>query len=256
MSDTIIDRDAIAHRIRSLLAKTVENGATEAEALAAAAKARAIMDAHRLSQSDIEVQDEPIDQELVDRPVDQKSAAVDACLFGIDAYCGVQTWFRTGFKTGAVGSGSAWKRRLVIFGLRSDVQMAKYLYQMIAASIRLETAKFAAANKDNWRDAAVTRKLNQSFQVGMARRVNQRLTDMAKDANATAKTSDGTALVVVKNAVVAEAYANLNLSFGRAPAGLRAFDHGAYHAGRAAGDRVNLSRPVSGAAQGRIGKED
>jgi len=249
MSDINTDRDAIAHRIRSLLAKTVENGATEAEALAAATKARAIMDAHRLTQSDIEVQEEPIDQELVDRPVDQKSAAVDACLHGIDAYCGVETWFRSG------RSNDVWKRRLVIFGLRSDVQMAKYLYQMIASTIRLETAKFARDNQNVWRDAATTRKLNQSFQVGMARRVGQRLVELAASANATAKTSDGTALVVVKNAVVQQAYANLNLNFGRAPAGLRAFDHGAYHAGRAAGDRVNLSRPVSGAAQGRIGNK-
>jgi hypothetical protein len=251
MSD-INARDAIAHRIRSLLAKTVENGATEAEALAAAAKARAIMDAHRLSQSDIEVQEEPIDLELVDRPVDHKSAAVDACLYGIEAYCGVETWFRTSFDNGT----KVRKRRLVIFGLRSDVQMAKYLYQMIAASIRLETAAFARANQNSWRDAPTTRKINQSFQVGMARRVGQRLSELAQTANATAKTSDGTALVVVKNAVVQQAFADLGLTMGRGLAGLKAFDHGAYHAGQAAGDRVNLSRPIDGAAQGRIGNKE
>ena len=71
------DKDAIAHKIRSLLAKTVENGATEAEAMLAAEKARKIMDEHRLTQTDIEIEAEEIEDITFERPRNQKLAAVD-----------------------------------------------------------------------------------------------------------------------------------------------------------------------------------
>ena len=42
------ERSKIAARIRALLAKTVENGCTEAEALSAAAKVAELLDRHDL----------------------------------------------------------------------------------------------------------------------------------------------------------------------------------------------------------------
>ena len=57
---TEIDREVVARRVRALLEKTTSNGCTEAEALAAAEKARALMDAYRLTQSDLEIAAEPI----------------------------------------------------------------------------------------------------------------------------------------------------------------------------------------------------
>lgn len=257
MSDNT--RETIANRIRNLLAKTVENGCTEAEALAAAEMARRIMDQHRLSQSDLEVQEEPIDEELVDRPTDRKICAADLCLYGLDAYCGVETWYRE--TQGRDKNGyHKWVRKLVIFGLKSDVQMATYLYRMIASAIRVESDRHIQDNPvyhDDWLSPAQkahrTIKVKQSFQVGMGRRLGQRLNEMAKAANATAKTSSGTSLVVVKSAMVKEAYEALGLKFGRASKGPSAYDDNAYLAGKAAGDRVNLGRPVGGANAKQIG---
>jgi uncharacterized protein DUF2786 len=239
-------REAIAHRIRSLLAKTVENGATEAEALAAAAKARQIMDAHRLTQSDIEIQAEPIDKEFVERGSDQKMTATDLILYGLDAYCGVKTWFNATHHNGK------FVRRLVIFGLRSDVEMARYIYQLVDAAIERETKLFAANPANRGFDATETRRINTSFRIGMARRIRERLHEMARELDTVAKTATGTALVVVKNAVVDDAYKALGLRLGRGSSGPRARDHGAYAAGKAAGDRVNLNRPIGGAPTGRL----
>lgn len=249
MSDTNTQahREAVAARIRALLAKTVANGATEHEALAAAAKARQIMDAHRLTQSDVEVQAEPIETEYLDRPTTQKVAAVDLMLHGLEKYCGVETWYNNRYDPKLGRS----VRRLAIFGLKSDVEMARYLYQMVAATIRIEADRYIAANRPP-RDPALTPAeqahltiaVSKSFQVGMGRRIGQRLHEMAQEANATAKTSSGTALVVVKNAVVADAYAALGLKLSGGLSGPRATNHAAWQAGRAAGDRVNLGRPV------------
>jgi hypothetical protein len=45
--------ELVGRRIRGLLSKTTENGATEAEAMLAAAKARELMDKYRLTLTDV-----------------------------------------------------------------------------------------------------------------------------------------------------------------------------------------------------------
>jgi hypothetical protein len=245
------NRDAIAAKIRALLAKTTENGCTEAEALAAAAVARRLMDQHRLSQSDVEIEAEPIDTALVDRPTAQKLSPVDYTLHGIDAYCGVKTWFSTRIDT---TSGQV-RMCVKILGLKADVEMARYLYGMLADAIRIEGEHYVVQFKaDRWgASSAETKRVKQTFQVAMASRINSRLKEMAETANEVAKTSNGTALVVVKEAAVDAAFAALNLRFGRSSRGLSmSGGHSAANAGRAAGDRVNLSRPVGGGHQGRL----
>lgn len=240
MSDT---QDDIARRVRGLLNKTVANGCTEAEALAAAQAARRIMDAHRLTQSDIEIEAEPIDDIWIDRPTAHKLAAVDLCATGISRYCGTKSWYD--FKNH--------KRMWRVIGLKADTEMARYLYEMLASTIAREMAHFAKYNRvAYYRDAAETRRINQSFSVGMARRINSRLHEMAKAAEATAVTSTGTALVVVKDHAVSGYFDTLGIKFSGSLGGPKARHEHAYNAGREAGNRVNLSRPVAGAAQGRI----
>lgn len=242
--------EAVANRIRGLLAKTTENGATEAEALAAAAKARELMDRYRLTQSDIEIEAEPIDDIWIERPTAQKLSAVDLCATGISKYCGTKSWYE--YKNH--------KRMWRVIGLKADTEIARYLYEMLASTIRIETDRFIRTNpveKLDWKTPAEnahrTIRVKQSFSVGMARRINGRLHEMARAAETKAKTSTGTALVVVKDHAVSGYFDTLGIKFSGSLDGPKAFSHSAYDAGRAAGNRVNLSRPVGGQAQGRIG---
>ena len=193
-------------RIRGLLAKTIENGATEAEAVAAAGKARELMDRHRLQMTDIEIREEPVVKEKFDRPTRVKLTAVDGCRRGIERYCGVRVWWQMKFirdetfrkgrtfvrdRDGKVYSGE-WRRKLVIFGLKADVEMAHYLYDLIAGAIRVELERSGYRSRDD----------RASFQVGMAARINGRLISMAHALTPRAKTATGTALVVVKNQIL------------------------------------------------------
>lgn len=238
MSD---QQEDIARRVRALLNKTVANGCTEAEALAAAQAARRIMDQHRLTQSDVQIEAEPIDDIWIDRPTAQKLAAVDLCCAAISKYCGTKSWYE--YKGG--------KRMWRVIGLKADTAMAKYLYEMLATTIARETAVFRITLRNNDYPAN-TRQLTQSFSVGMAHRISRRLREMADAANATAVTSTGTALVVVKDHTVSAAFDALGIKLSGSLGGPKARSAGAYTAGRAAGDRVNLSRPVAGQGQGRL----
>ena len=185
----------------------------------------------------------PIEDMMFEARNAEKLAAVDLCLFGIDAYCGVKTWYMWRF-----GSGLKGVRQVRMLGLPADCEMAKYLYLLIAQAIDGEVKAFAVKGYN----AADTRRINQSFSVGMARRVRDRLEQMARELEPVAVTATGTALVVVKGALVEHAFAELGLKMSRGSRGPQARDHGAYAAGRAAGDRVNLSRPISGAAQHQL----
>ena len=56
------ERDRLKARIAALLAKTVENGCTEGEALSAAAKVAELLDRHALSLSDVEIRESPCER--------------------------------------------------------------------------------------------------------------------------------------------------------------------------------------------------
>ncbi|HYL75768.1 MAG TPA: hypothetical protein VEU96_16265 [Bryobacteraceae bacterium] len=77
----------------------------------------------------------------------------------------------------------------------------------------------------------------------MAVRINERLSSMAAAAEGRATTACGTALVVVKNAIVEDAFGKLGMHL-RIHQGPPITDPTAYRAGRSAGDDVNLNRPL------------
>jgi hypothetical protein len=250
------DAETIARRVRGLLSKTVENGCSEQEAMTAATMARRLMDQYRLSQTDVEIEAEPIADELIDRPTPQGAAAVDHCLWGIDAYCGVKTWFSSSYGTGKR------IRKIRMLGLKPDVEMGAYLYKMLASAIETETNRYMAevkaairSGERPWLDSTGTRRESSTFQVQMAYRINQRLKDMAKALEPTAMTATGTALVVVKDHAVSAAFGKLGIKLTGGSSGMSSWsgsNRSAADAGRAAGDRVNLSHPVTGGATRRI----
>ena len=85
----------------------------------------------------------------------------------------------------------------------------------------------------------------------MAARVADRLEAMhrERDANVAAQRSTGTALILVKQQVVEDAFRETEIRLV-ATAGLsRARLNGAFRHGLAAGDRVNLNRPVGDAGR-------
>jgi hypothetical protein len=86
----------------------------------------------------------------------------------------------------------------------------------------------------------------------MARRINFRLLQMAREREPVVKTASGTALVVVKDRLVSDAFDRLGIKFGRGLAGMQWRSRDAYAAGQLAGDKVNLGRPISAAPRHRI----
>ncbi len=73
------DLDKLTARIQALRAKTIDNGCTEDEALAAAAKVAELLDRYDLSLSDVELRAEPC-QQLAFETGRKKRIPLDGCV--------------------------------------------------------------------------------------------------------------------------------------------------------------------------------
>jgi len=221
---------AIAARVRALLSKTTEAGATEAEALSAATKARELMDKYQLSLSDTELEAEGASRVNIEADSRVQFSIQQNLAMRVAAYCDCRVW-----QSGGKG--------LNFFGLQSDSAFASFLCVSLAGFVQRSAVE--------WALRAEGAGDQRGFMAGAESRINQRLRELTaarqqQDASQ-ALSASGRSLIVVKNAIVEREFAKLGLSLGKSRVGRGAVtDSGAYSAGRAAGDRASFGRPISG----------
>ena len=238
----------IKARIRALADKTVANGCTEAEAMAAADMVGRLLERYALSMDEIEVRAARCVQAEV--PIGgQRRRPIDGCVPAIARFCDCKVWLARGSRQTPGDPGS----RYVFFGFETDTALATYLFTVIDRAVATECAGFKRANP---RLRAVRlRRAATSFQHGVVARVAARLDAMhgAREAAVGAQRAGGTALIVAKHRVVEEAFRETDVRLVSMGAiGPRVIAH-AYREGLAAGDRVNLNRPVAGGAVELLG---
>lgn len=214
------NRLAAMQRIRALLAKTVDNGCTESEALAAAVKVGELMDRYGITYSDLELKSERCRKHTAtDRYHD-----VNLVSAAIGRFCSCDAWFNGG--------------GITYFGFTIDVLIANYLTSLCRSAMEVEFERFFQSNARP-RDQK-KRFLRKPFMVAMADRLSERFDEMLSSREATATTANGTSLVVVKKAIVEEQLKALGMKFTSTRAPRYRDNAAARTAGQAAGDRVNL----------------
>src|SRR5256885_439383 len=107
--------DGLKARIQALRAKTIENGCTESEALAAAAKVAELLDRYDLSLTDIEIRETPCEQRAFETQR-KKRVPLDGCVGAIALFCDCRVWRE---------KNAGGEARYVFFGLRTDVEVAQ-----------------------------------------------------------------------------------------------------------------------------------
>ena len=237
-------------RIKALTEKTVANGCTEAEAMAAADMVGRLLERYALSMDEIEIRTARCVQAEV--PLGgRRRRPIDGCVPTIARFCDCKVWLarppapdpeQPDFDRMQSGS------RYVFFGFETDTVLATYLFAVIDRAVITETAVFKQLNP-RFRGVRL-RQASASFQHGVVARVSERLDVMhrARDAAVRAQRSTGTALILAKNRVVEDAFRETDVRLMSMSATGRRVITTAFRAGWAAGDRVNLNRPVSGDA--------
>jgi hypothetical protein len=246
--------------IRDLLNKTVENGATEAEALAAFEKANELMLQYDISIEDAQqVRDDTYG--ALKRQYGKGSARRRTWHEAIDLAMPIATF------TGTEVWRSPREGTVHYFGRKQDVELAHYLLDLCINTCESEWQAFRQLHTlrneygiSQGGDTSIRGR--KSFLRGMIHRMSDRLYKLAAERQAAmAQTEKSRALVVVKQQVVAEKFraykAQSGLRLVSSGTQRRTYSHGAnYAAGQAAGDRVNFGTGVGQAGSaGRLGRD-
>ncbi len=239
-------------RIKALTDKTVANGCTEAEAMSAAEMVGRLLERYALSMDEIEVRSARCVQVEVHLG-SRRRRPIDGCVPAIARFCDCKVWLAP---AGRPDPDDPYKPlagiRYIFFGFETDTSLAAYLFAVIDRAISHEISTFKLYNPRL--RAEKLRRASASFQHGLVARVAARLEKMhdEREAAVRAQRATGTALMLVKQTVVDDAFAETKIRLVTIQAVNRPVVTSAYRAGLMAGDRVNLNRPMTGEGRGLL----
>lgn len=246
-------------KIKALAAKTVEAGCSEHEAMHAAEMVGRLLDQFNLSMDEIDIREEVC--VLGEVPTGSKRRMpIDMAVVPIARFCDVKTWH----SKREVGT-----TVYCFYGFEPDVAMAVHLFTVVAAAVRAESATFKGSKPyavagNRWLATA-------SFQRGLVDRIGDRLaqlkakrqSDMERDERVKAQAAQdaferavaagepppqhvarGTLMVLKGQIVEREFESTLGITLTKAREVWFRVDECAFEAGRTAGERVNLNRPI------------
>jgi hypothetical protein len=218
--------DAVIQRILALRAKTVDRGCTEEEAMSAAAKVAELLARHDLSLDEVGVRNANCAGAAVETN-HRRRGPIDACVQPVAMFCDCRAWSEDN-ADGAL--------RYVFFGLRADVEAARFLHDLIETTFETESAAFRKGGIYNGHQGAHRRASLKSFQIGLANGIADKLDRLKTARTANAAATTGFDLVAVKHSVVDDEMERLGLRFTTKTSSSRRLVHGdAYEAGKTVG---------------------
>lgn len=225
-----INRDNLLGKVRALMAKTVDNGCTEEEALAALAKARAMMDAYEISEDELNLTKEEKAVLRSEPPGTRDAHKIKFYLAkAVSEFCECKVWRNH-------------HGGLTFCGLRSDAQFATWLLDSLAIYVQGALVKHLAESIAAPGDR---RQVINGFVIGCTSRISQRLGELLEQSRVIAP-ANSRALVLVKSTAVAEKMREHGITLAKGRSSRASYDPNSYRAGRAAGDGASFGRPVSG----------
>jgi hypothetical protein len=229
------NRQKLLDKIKALLSKTVDNGCTEAEAMTALSMAQAMIDAHEITEDEINQtkQESAIRAEMKDMRDPHHIRAL-LCV-RISEFTNTKVW-RSEYKSQ--------KYKYNFVGLQSDVDFAMWLLETLTMFVQRELKSYIWNGGHTALEPSMKRRVINGFVHGCASRINQRLNELINQGAVNAS-SNGNALVVVKNELIERKMKELGIQLRDTRNRGSRVEPNAYGAGRAAGDRATFGRPVS-----------
>lgn len=263
--DQTLELQAVKRKIRGLLEKKPENGATEGEFMLAMKKVGELLLQYNLNMNEVLLREQP----CVTKTFQSGSMKRDVLWIvssGLAKFLGLKHWY-TRWHDGI---------RWTFFGLEHDVEMALYLCDFIQKAEATAVKEFKGT--DTYKQFMGNRKIaSNSFKNGFGYNISSRLFEMAREAEVEerkaheyhaqkaredgvmiettdaakaehARQTTGTALITLAKAkFIEEEFKKSGPKLRYTRSYSKARTHGgSYCAGAAAGARVNLGRPLGG----------
>ena len=227
--------DKLLQRIRALRAKTIEQGCTEQEALAAAEKVAELLDRHGLTVSELDMRRQACEGAGIttDR---KRRAPIDDCVPAIGHFFDCRHWGET------APDGTL---HYVFFGLPADVQAALYLYDLVVMAFATETALFQVGDFYRTAHSTQRRSATTSFQVGLANGIIRKLAALREARDATLRRGSGRDLVPIKTSIIETELAQLGLNLRHKTITRRTVLSDPYAAGQEAGAKFDYQPGIA-----------
>lgn len=254
------DQRKIIAKLRALMAKTTDNGCTEAEAMAAAELAASLMAKYDLSLDDVALGASRCAQETM--RAERPGHPLSRCLKAIAELCDCKVWKNTGWRTtvqhdlfgGVTSSRGVEEETYIFFGLPHDVEIARYLATICLGAMNRAAVEFRA-NRLGGKPATKAEKAEfaaslDAFLCGMASSMSVSIRALKwKQRQEAAAANPGRDLVALKQAIVRRDFAALGIELSR---GCRGGIGGgaAFAAGAKAGEAVRFHQGVGGRPTG------
>lgn len=229
------EKKAIKAKINALLAKNVENGATEAEANMALEKAQELMTKYMIAQSELEIKNTKcLKLEVPIYPSNYNLYFVHKPIAELfDCVC----WL----------IGKRETKRAIYFGFEEDTELASYFYNYLCRMIVTEAAAYKET--DQYKRLASQshgRTVIADFIQGLQIRLIQRIDELIAQKRKTVQESTNRDLVVVKSGVVNQEFADLGIKLQSKSVKVRSQSTVAHKAGRKRGDEVEIRQGIRG----------
>ena len=221
--------DRLVTRIRGLREKTVEQGCTEQEALAAAEKVAELLDKYGLSLNELDLRRQSCEGVGIETGR-KRRGPIDDCMTTIASFFDCRVWSEMSL------NGTL---RYVFFGMPGDVQAAVYLHDLIAMAFETETQSFQAGAIYRETLSGQRRTATNSFQIGLARGIVAKLNALS-ESRTVRQQSSGRDLVPIKESMIETELEKLGLQFQRkSGSNRRSVLSDAFNAGKEAGERFD-----------------
>lgn len=221
------------------MAKTVDAGCTEAEALAALTMAQTMMDAYEVTEEDLQLKGEEatINWSAIKDPHNIRRQLCNV----ISKFTQTEVWTSNS------------KKHINYCGLQSDVDFAVWLTETLTNFVMRELKNYLWAKGYQSYRGSEKRIIINGFVMGCCQRIYQRMGELAEGA---AVSVNKNALMVIKNQLISKRMEDEGLKLRTPRSRSMTINENSFSAGKAAGDRATFGRPIGGQASVlRLGKD-
>ncbi|MDQ2762576.1 MAG: hypothetical protein M3Y22_03520 [Pseudomonadota bacterium] len=214
------------------MAKTIDNGCTEAEAAGAAAAVDRLLALYEIDLDEVTLKE----QEIIRANVKIDGHPIQFAASMIARFTDCKVWLTAG-------------TTLTFFGFQVDTEIADYLTLVFRRAIDREIATVTLFNADYMgRKIGEQHSFRDSFGRGMAIRLGERLGELKSKRDFTQRTN-GRDLVLIKMPLVEAAMRDAGIVLGGARGASKPRDTNAFHAGRAAANTVAINAGIAARAE-------
>jgi hypothetical protein len=225
-------RKKMLERVRAILSKTMENGCTEGEAMAALAKARELMATYEIDENDLKVEQVQEGATIYKGEMNDPYEIKRSLSFAVGRFTRCRVWRGTGKDEHKYG--------VAFCGLESDVIFATWLLETLRRFVMRALREFQKERaKNNIPNSNFT---SASFVIGCAQRIADKLKELTP---VEPIVGTGNALTVSRQSLIAAKLAESGIVLQKGRKSSRDVDRRSYNKGQNAGNSARFDRPVN-----------